>query len=330
MYRTHTHTNTYRGRHIHTTHTHTPTEAGTYTQHTHTHTPTEAGTHAQCIHTCTHTHTHTHTGIPKHFALSTPWCQLLMLPCPDLPGNQHILHSCHCGAARGPGAGGLPGQSAGLRPGSARHWEHEEENPGCECHCPSLLVLLENAERFMVHGAVGVVDDDVLFWYYGYVLSAGSHWWYCFVWVIVIMVMFCQQGVSDGYLLLESVGMTGQFLPLALLFITVCCTGTHLFDLDQCNILIIKQRWSLRGNAVHYESLIWWGKSWWEILEAVHHCERQIYEEKKKKREKKRMEDKRERRKTIDLFIRCVLQCKEVLESQILWPLTPRSWETLQ
>ena len=33
--------------------------------------------------------------------------------------------------------------------------------------------MLENAERFMVHGAVGVVDDDVLFWYYGYVLSVG-------------------------------------------------------------------------------------------------------------------------------------------------------------
>ena len=88
------------------------------------------------------------------------------------------------------------------------------------------------------------------------------------VWVIVIMVMFCQQGVIDdivlfGLLLLwlcfVSVGMTGQFLPLALLFIMVYYTGTHLFDLDQSNILIIKQRWSLRGNcgnSVNYESLI--------------------------------------------------------------------------
>ena len=213
-----THTYTYGGRHIHTTHT-----------------PTEAGTHAQRIHACTHTH----TGITKHFALSTPWCQLLMLPCPDLPGNQHILHSCHCGAAGGPGAGGLPGQSAGLRPGSARHWEHEEENPGCECQCPRLLVFVW--EHCEIHGApcsgrrcgcCFVLVIMVMFcqWeslmmmfcfgYYGYVLSAGvidniilfglllwlcfvsrSHWWHCFVWVVIIMVMFCQRGVIDDIVL---------------------------------------------------------------------------------------------------------------------------------
>ena len=269
MYRTHTHTHT---------HTHTGSRTHTYPyggRHIHTtHTPTEAGTHAQRIHACTHTH----TGITKHFALSTPWCQLLMLPCPDLPGNQHILHSCHCGAAGGPGAGGLPGQSAGLRPGSARHWEHEEENPGCECQCPSLLVFVW--ERCEIHGApcsgrrcgcCFVLVIMVMFcqWeslmmmfcfgYYGYVLSAGvidniilfgllllwlcfvsrSHWWHCFVWVVIIMVMFCQReslmtlfclgGYYYGYVL--SAGVIDDIVLFGWLLLWLFCQQESLMTL---------------------------------------------------------------------------------------------------
>ena len=196
--------------------------------------------------------------------------------------------------------------------------------------------------------SVGVIDGIVLF---GLLLLwlcfvSGSHWWHCFVWVIIIMVMFCQRGVTEDIVLFG-------LLLLWLYFVRKCrydwavpspgsfiyyvwYTGTHLFDLGQRNILIIKQRWfweTFFSDSVNYESSIWWGKksTWWEILEAVHHCERQkkkIYEGEKRRREKW-MADKRERRrKTIDLFIRCALQREEVLESQIFWPPTHRSWLT--
>ena len=74
--------------------------------------------------TCVAVHVH---------VLYIPWCYVFTPFCPDLPGDQHILHSSQRGASWGPGSGGFSCQSAGLWPSSARHREHEEENPGCEC-----------------------------------------------------------------------------------------------------------------------------------------------------------------------------------------------------
>ena len=78
------------------------------------------------------------------------------------------------------------------------------------------------------------------YYYCGYVLSAGVIddivlsglllLWLCFVSGESLKILFCLGYYYYGYTLSESVGMTGQFLPLALLFI-MCDTLEPIFSI---------------------------------------------------------------------------------------------------